>query len=308
MKFRVRGDQLRAVPARLARQVPGQDVQVQRQDRRRRRSARRARRASTTSSSTTTRRSATGIPNGLTIAPSALPEAKLIVVGTFGNLTAAQAATIKAGTDHPGHRRRRTGRRDQAAAAARVRAARQRRDPGRRTRRWCPPSCGCRASCARTQGQPECVGGGFSVQPTTLLFLDMPFGKVPFQIDQVRSIAAARAGARDGTFHGRSARAGADRGRRRATSATSGTSCRRPRTIDSVDSVGRRHRARPGSRCRHSAAPTAGSTTMCRCDWAARSRCAASDMKCKARGGDRGGRGERTGQQASRPAGYRPAS
>ena len=39
-----------------------------------------------------------------------------------------------------------------------------------------------------TQGQPECVGGGFSVQPTTLLFFDMPFGKVPFQIDQVRSM------------------------------------------------------------------------------------------------------------------------
>ena len=38
------------------------------------------------------------------------------------------------------------------------------------------------------QGQPECVGGGFSVQPATLLFFDMPFGKVPFQIDQVRSL------------------------------------------------------------------------------------------------------------------------
>ena len=42
------------------------------------------------------------IPNGLTIAPSALPEARLIAVGTIGNLTAAEAATLKPGAIIPG--------------------------------------------------------------------------------------------------------------------------------------------------------------------------------------------------------------
>ena len=37
------------------------------------------------------------------------------------------------------------------------------------------------------QGQPECVGGGLSMQPTTLMFLPTPIGTLPFQIDQVRS-------------------------------------------------------------------------------------------------------------------------
>lgn len=125
--------------------------------------------------------------NGLTIAPSALPEAKLIAVGTFGNLTAAQAASIKAGTEIEGvgvieavgkpvpQVQRvfvRPGMVEIPVAGAQMVAASLRL------------SCFVRSA----QGQPECVGGGASVQPTTLLFLDLPFGKVPFQIDQVRSI------------------------------------------------------------------------------------------------------------------------
>lgn len=125
--------------------------------------------------------------NGLTIAPSALPEAKLIAVGTFGNLTAAQAASIKAGMAIDGvgvieqvgkplpQVQRvfvRPGMVELPVANAQMIAATLR------------ISCFVRSA----QGQPECVGGGSSVQPTTLLFLDLPFGNVPFQIDQVRSI------------------------------------------------------------------------------------------------------------------------
>ena len=36
------------------------------------------------------------------------------------------------------------------------------------------------------QGQPECVGAGQSMQPTTLIFVATPIGTLPFQIDQVR--------------------------------------------------------------------------------------------------------------------------
>jgi hypothetical protein len=127
------------------------------------------------------------IPNGLTIAPSALPEATLTVVGTFGNLTAAQAAAIKPGMtiegigtiERVGTPRSqvqrvfvRPGMVEVPVASAQMVSATLRL------------ACFVRSA----QGQPECVGGGFSVQPTTLLFLDMPFGKVPFQIDQIRSV------------------------------------------------------------------------------------------------------------------------
>ena len=127
------------------------------------------------------------IPKGLTIAPSALPQAELIAVGTLGNLTAAQAASIKAGTTLPGigviervgtprpQVQRvfvRPGMVEVPVAGAQMVAASLRL------------SCFVRSA----QGQPECVGGGVSVQPASLLFLDLPFGTVPFQIDQVRSI------------------------------------------------------------------------------------------------------------------------
>lgn len=132
------------------------------------------------------------LAKGLTIAPSALPEAKLIAVGTFGNLTAGQAASIKPGTviDGIGVIERvgnplpqvqrvfvRPGMVEIPIAGAQMVAASLR------------ISCFVRSA----QGQPECVGGGSSVQPTTLLFLDLPFGTVPFQIDQVRSIEPLQA-------------------------------------------------------------------------------------------------------------------
>lgn len=127
------------------------------------------------------------LPGGLTIAPSALPDAKLVVVGTFGNMTAAQAATIKAGTTIAG-----------IGTIERVGAVRQQVQrvfvrPGSVELPVADAhmvSAVVRIACfvRSAQGEPECVGGGFSVQPTTLLFFDMPFGKVPFQIDQVRSV------------------------------------------------------------------------------------------------------------------------
>jgi hypothetical protein len=127
------------------------------------------------------------IPNGLTIAPSVLPESKLIVVGTFGNITPEQAATIKAGTQIEG-----IGLVEQVGAIrpqlqrvfVRPGAVEIRVPDAQMITAVVRMSCFIRSN----QGQPECVGGGFSVQPTTLLFFDMPFGRVPFQVDQVRSL------------------------------------------------------------------------------------------------------------------------
>lgn len=128
---------------------------------------------------------------GLTIAPSALPDAKLVVVGTFGNLTAAQAATIKAGATIEGIGT------IERVGAIRPQVQRVFVRPGSVELPVADAqmvSAVVRLSCfvRSAQGQPECVGGGFSVQPTTLLFFDMPFGKVPFQIDQVRSVQPLR--------------------------------------------------------------------------------------------------------------------
>jgi hypothetical protein len=128
------------------------------------------------------------IPNGLTIVASTLPEAKLTAVGRFGNLTPAQADTIKPGMQIQGigvveqvgkltpqlqHVFVRPANVEVPIASAQMLPAVVRM------------SCFVRSA----QGQPECVSGGVSMQPATLLELDMPFGKVPFQIDQVRSIA-----------------------------------------------------------------------------------------------------------------------
>jgi hypothetical protein len=127
------------------------------------------------------------IPNGLTIAPSALPEAKLIVVGTFGNLTASQASSITPGMVIAGIGTiERIGKVLPQVQRVFVRPGMVEVPvPGAQM-----VAASVRLSCfvRSTQGQPECVGAGVSVQPASLLFFDLPFGKVPFQIDQVRSV------------------------------------------------------------------------------------------------------------------------
>jgi hypothetical protein len=120
------------------------------------------------------------------IQPSPLPDAKVVVVGTFGNLAPGQADRITVGMTIP-----EIG--EVLAVGKPVpQVARVFARPG--TVEIPLPNAqmlpaivriGCFVRAA--QGQPECVGGGFSMQPTTLLFLPTPIGTVPFQIDQVRS-------------------------------------------------------------------------------------------------------------------------
>lgn len=127
------------------------------------------------------------MPTALTIAPSALPDTKMVLVGTFGNLTVEQAAQIKPGLSIEGL--------GQVEQVGQPRPQRQRvfvrpvmvETPIADVQMV---AATLRISCfvRSNQGQPECVGGGSSVQPTTLLFLSLPFGTTPFQIDQVRSV------------------------------------------------------------------------------------------------------------------------
>lgn len=127
------------------------------------------------------------IPRGLTIAPSALPDAKLVLVGTFGNLTAAVASELKAGMAIP----------DLGVIERVGQVVPQRQRVFVRPNMVEIPAADARMvpavlklSCfvRSNQGQPECVGGEVSLQPTSLLFFKLPVGTLPFQVDEVRSI------------------------------------------------------------------------------------------------------------------------
>lgn len=126
------------------------------------------------------------IPKGLTIIPSALPEAKLVAVGTFGNLTAAEAATLKPGSTIPG-----IGIIEQVGTLGpqlqRVFVRPNNVEIPIDATQMLPVVL--RVSCfvRSAEGQPECVAG-YSVQPASLFYFDMFGRKVPFQIDQVRSV------------------------------------------------------------------------------------------------------------------------
>ncbi len=127
------------------------------------------------------------LPRALTIAPSALPDAKMIVVGTFGNLKPDRVAGITVGMVIPGVGEviavgkpvpqvtrvfARPGTVEIPAPGATMVPATLRM------------GCWVRSN----QGQPECVGADVSLQPTTLMFLTTPLGTLPFQVDQVRGL------------------------------------------------------------------------------------------------------------------------
>ena len=110
----------------------------------------------------------------------------MVVVGTFGNLDAERAQLLTAGTAIAGVGDDRRDRRSRCPQPTRV-FARPASSRSRSTRRcMCRPMSNGVLRSVRTQGMPECVGGGIVLQPTTMLFVDTPLGKLPFQIDQIR--------------------------------------------------------------------------------------------------------------------------
>ena len=125
------------------------------------------------------------LPKALTIHPSALPDAKVIVVGMFGNLKADQAASLTAGMTIPQVGEViAVGR--PVPQVTRVFARSDRVEVPVPNGLMVPAiiSMGCwvRAS----QGQPECIAAGTGLHPATLMLLPTPAGTLPFQIDQVR--------------------------------------------------------------------------------------------------------------------------
>lgn len=127
------------------------------------------------------------LPKAVTITASPLPPAQVLVVGMLGNLTAEQAAKIAPGMDIPGigsvvevgKPRPELTRVFAGYAAVEIRIDKLVRVPV--TLRV---GCDVRPS----QGTPQCVAAGVALQATMMLLLPMPFGTLPFQVDQVRGI------------------------------------------------------------------------------------------------------------------------
>lgn len=125
------------------------------------------------------------LPKALTIHPSALPDAKVIVVGMFGNLTAERADALKVGMVVPA-----VGEvvavgkpvPQVARIFARLNAVEVPVPNALAVPVVMRMACWVRSA----QGQPECVANDVGVHPSTLMFLPTPLGTLPFQVDQVR--------------------------------------------------------------------------------------------------------------------------
>jgi hypothetical protein len=127
------------------------------------------------------------LKNAITIAPSALPDAQVVVVGMFGNLKPDQVGRITAGMTIDGV----------GTVVAVGRPVPQMTRVFVRPGTFEVPAPNAqmvpavvRMGCyvRSNQGQPECVAASLSVQPAALMFLETPAGTVPFQIDQVRGL------------------------------------------------------------------------------------------------------------------------
>jgi len=126
------------------------------------------------------------LPRGLTIHPSALPDAKVIVVGMFGNLTPERVPGVAVGMTVPS-----VGEVIAVGKAvpqvtrvfARLSALEVPVPNALAVPVVMRMACWVRSA----QGQPECVANDVALHPSTLMFLATPVGTLPFQIDQVRS-------------------------------------------------------------------------------------------------------------------------
>ncbi len=126
------------------------------------------------------------LPNALTITPSGLPATEIVAVGAFGNLDAAGAARLTAGTELPG-----AG--EVLAVGTPVPDLTQVFSgsalvgvPIPNALRL-PAVVRFRCHVRTQQGSPYCVVDDATIAPTALLMLATPLGKTPFQVERVRS-------------------------------------------------------------------------------------------------------------------------
>ena len=126
------------------------------------------------------------LPKALTIMPLPLPASEVMLVGTFGNLTAERAAGLKQGMTIPS-----IGEIVAIAPAlpetTRVFAGPVLEIPIAQAVRV---PVVLRVACAvkAPQGVPQCTLGDAVLQPTSMLLMKTPVGPLPFQVDQMRGL------------------------------------------------------------------------------------------------------------------------
>lgn len=125
------------------------------------------------------------LPKALTIHPSALPDAQVIVAGMFGNLKPEQVAGLAVGLVIDG-----VGQVVAVGKAvphvARIFAAPKYVEVPVPNALMVPVIMRMGCWVRSEQGQPECVANSVGLHPLGLLFLPTPMGTLPFQVGQVR--------------------------------------------------------------------------------------------------------------------------
>lgn len=125
------------------------------------------------------------LPKALTIHPSVLPDAKVVVVGMFGNLTPEQASSLKVGLAIPSVGEV-TAVGKPVPQVARVFSRPNNVEVPVPGALMVPVTMRMGCWVRSSQGQPECVANSVGLHPLGLLFLPTPMGTLPFQVDQVR--------------------------------------------------------------------------------------------------------------------------
>jgi hypothetical protein len=132
------------------------------------------------------------MPNAVTIAPSSLPTTELVAVGAFGNLDAATAAKLTSGTKLAGV--------GEIISAGKPQPDLTQVFSGSKIISVVIPNslrlpAVVKFEChVRTQqGTPYCVSDDVTLAPNALVLLPTPVGKMPFQVQRVRSSIALQA-------------------------------------------------------------------------------------------------------------------
>jgi hypothetical protein len=132
------------------------------------------------------------LPNALTITPSGLPATEVIAIGAFGNLDAAGAQKLAAGTVL-----RDSGRIESVGRAVpdltQVFSGTKVIGVAIKDALRLPAVVRLTCSVRTESGSPYCRVGDVVIAPNAFLILETPLGKTPFQVEQVRSTAPVEA-------------------------------------------------------------------------------------------------------------------
>lgn len=126
------------------------------------------------------------LPNALTVSPSSLPSTEIVAIGAFGNLDAAGAAQLAAGTKLPGVGEIVAVGKPVPDLTTVFSGSKLVAVPMRdalRVPAVVKFTCYIRAQ----SGIPYCISSDIILAPNVLLTLPTPLGKTPFQIQRVRS-------------------------------------------------------------------------------------------------------------------------